>query len=118
MSREYSSVDLVAGTITGAADVVAALTVMGAVGVAVTLHGAAHAGVTVNFEVTDDGGTTWYSAGALDLATGAVVTSVALVANSSKAYQCNVTGFNGFRVRASAWTSGTLSVRIQPVGGE
>jgi hypothetical protein len=87
-------------------------------GAYVLLYGAAHAGITVNFEGTIDGGATWIPiAGYRVDAVGTVsaVTSVALGSNSQNQYYLMVGAFNQIRVRSSAYTSGTLTVSIMTV---
>lgn len=77
----------------------------------IILSGAAHAGITVNFEGTVDG-TNWFAVAAYQIntnSTGAVNT-VALASNSTTQYYAMVGGAKIFRVRSSAYTSGTLQV--------
>lgn len=72
-----------------------------------------YAGVTVNFEASTDGGTTWYGVLASDsTSTASASTSVALGTNASKLYNVTLPGITNFRVRASAYTSGTANVGI------
>jgi hypothetical protein len=77
------------------------------------LFGAAHAGITVNFEGTTDGGVTWFGLAAYPVnTTGAVASSAALSTNGSSQYFLIVGAAAQIRVRSSAFTSGTLNVNI------
>ena len=73
-----------------------------AVAVQVTITNTA----TVTFETTSDG-TTWVSRACTSVAdtVGALVTT----ATASGVYQCNIAGMQQFRVRVSAFTSGTVT---------
>lgn len=87
-------------------------------GAYVVLFGVAHAGITVNFEGTVDGGTTWIPLAAqrIDSSTAIIASNnVALVTNSSNQFYVLVGASEQMRVRSSAYTSGTLSVNIQVV---
>lgn len=54
--------------------------------------------------------TGWTAISGFPIASGAGVTSLA----STGIWQFNVAGLTGFRLRASAWTSGTATITIQP----
>lgn len=74
-----------------------------------------YAGITINFEASDDGGTTYYAVEAsLSSSPSSAVTSVALANNSSSMYNVTLPGVTNFRIRSSAYTSGTLNIGITP----
>lgn len=80
-------------------------------GALVTIHGT-YAGLTINFEVSDDAAT-WYSTTCAR--TDAVTTlevSEAVTDNATRAWSCPILGAANFRVRASAYTSGTATINI------
>lgn len=116
---EWPKIDVsslpVSSAIASALDVVGPVTVAGADGVTVTVSGT-YSGVTVNFEASDDAGVTWYAVGALSLATGVLASTVVLAADAAVVYQVPLAGLTQFRLRASAWTSGSAVVDVQPVG--
>jgi hypothetical protein len=108
-NQNYSSV-VTTGSITSATSVVSASTV-GLPTVNFTIHGT-YAGVNVTFEASDDG-TNFYPINcARSDNTANELTSGVLTANQSRSWAANVIGFTSFRVRATAWTSGTANVRI------
>lgn len=87
-------------------------------GAYIVFSGAAHAGITVNFEGTVDGAITWLPIASYRLDTGSGnsgVNSIALTSNSSSQYYALVGAFSQIRIRSSAYTSGTLSVSIMSV---
>ena len=96
------------GTVGGAAD----YSNVGNVTIAV--FGAAHAGFTVVFEASADGGTTWFSMSAQDEITNVAVRDVPIATNGARLFSLSLFGLNRFRIRASARTSGNLSVVIDP----
>jgi hypothetical protein len=98
------------GTITTAASTVSAVTT--GYGVATVTVNGTYAGVTVNFEFSDDSGTTWYSDTCTRTDAAIQETSEALPSNQTRAWDCSVYAATNFRVRASAWTSGTANVGI------
>jgi len=110
--------DLYTGTLTAAsgnAAIVGADTVS-SVGAYVIIYGT-YAGVTVSFEGTPDGGTTWIPLGARVLnvaATSPTVITATPASNASAHYYVIVGACQRIRVRATAYTSGTASVTIQP----
>lgn len=77
----------------------------------VTIHGT-YAGVSFVIEGSDDAGTTWYQLQGIDNATGQIVQTITPGTNATKSYDVTVGGYNQFRVRATAFTSGTGNVRI------
>jgi hypothetical protein len=100
------------GTITTATSTVAAA-VTNYGNATVTVSGT-HAGITINFEASDDGGTTYYAVQVQRESDGVPLSSIALTANSATMYTVACPGFTHVRVRASAYTSGTGNVRISP----
>jgi len=101
------------GTITTATSTVSvATTGMGDVGV--TVNGT-YAGVTINFEFSDDGGTTWYSNVCTRTDASIQEAGEALPSNQTRAWDCGVYATTNFRARASAWTSGTVNVGLTAV---
>lgn len=73
-----------------------------------------YSGVSVVFEVSPDSGTTWYPAGAAREDTGGNEGGIAfaLPSNTTRLWTMAAPGFNRFRVRATAYTSGTAAVII------
>lgn len=103
----------VTGSITTATTVVGGATDYSAVGnITVTVKGT-YAGVNMSFEASDDGGTNWFPiAGAReDSGISTMVTGV-LASNTSYSWAFSMLGFDRFRVRATAWTSGSAAVII------
>lgn len=80
--------------------------------VTVVLYGT-YAGVNVIFEVSPDAGTTWVAiVGSRLDGTGTESTSGVLPANQTRGWEFTLPAVNRFRVRATAWTSGTANVVI------
>lgn len=104
-----SQSDRVAGTITTNASVVSVVTPGWSVAT-VTISGT-YAGVTINFETTDDG-TNWYATTCTRTDTPTQEVSEAVTANATRSWDCGVYGTTGFRVRASAYSSGTGNIGI------
>lgn len=102
-----------AGTITTATS---AITFTGATPlVMITIHGT-YAGVNATFESSDDSAVTYYPAAAIRSdSTGGAESVTGVLANVLRMWVVNVAGATNFRVRATAWTSGTATVRITPV---
>ena len=71
-----------------------------------------YAGVTINFEFSDDNGTTWYAETCTRTDSAIQENSEALPSNQTRAWDCGVYATTNFRVRASAYTSGTTNVGI------
>lgn len=105
------------GSITTSTTTITATDLMGLGGVTVSIFGT-HSGINVTFEQSTDG-TTWANAVAISTTTAAPVAfsgaTGVLVTNSTNIW--NVTPLLGvaqFRVRATAFGSGSGSVRIDP----
>lgn len=102
------------GSITTAASAVTATTDIANAGTITVVIGGTYAGVNVTFEASVDG-TTWIPI--MGQRTDAYVTETSsgvLTANQIRAWDIPLPGFTQFRVRATAWTSGTASVAIAP----
>jgi len=78
----------------------------------VTINGT-YAGVNAIFEFSDDSGSNYYTTtcSRSDSSTQETTTGV-LTANTSRAWDCSVYAATNFRVRATAYTSGTANVGI------
>jgi hypothetical protein len=77
----------------------------------VTIHGT-HAGVTLVFEFSDDSGTTWYQDQCVRSDTPIMENSEAVAANATLEWDCGVAASTNFRVRSTAYTSGSATVNI------
>lgn len=67
---------------------------------------------TAVFEVSDDGGTTWYSVNAARTDGSAVETGYTTLTNTNRMWTLSVSGADEFRVRSTAVASGTVNVRL------
>lgn len=86
----------------------------------VTINGT-YGTATAVFEMSDDGGTTWYAtSGVRNDTTGTIEAGYTSLTNVSRAWYISVAGSDAFRVRSTAVTSGTVNVRFSisaaPVG--
>lgn len=77
----------------------------------VTVHGT-YAGVTYVFEFSDDAGTTYYPTTCTRTDTNAQVNGDGPLTNTNRAYDCSVYAASNFRVRSTAFTSGSAVVGI------
>lgn len=101
----------VTGTVANSSTSVTAT--VSAYSIATVTFSGTYAGITMNFEASDDSGVTYYSVlGSLSSSTASAVTSVALATNATVMYNITLPGVTNFRVRSSAYTSGTLNVGI------
>ena len=98
------------GTITSATSTVPVAAV--GYGVATVTVNGTYAGVTINFEFSDDNATTWYTETCTRTDTAIQESSEALPSNQTRAWDCGVYAATNFRVRASAYTSGTANIGI------
>lgn len=99
------------GTITTATSTVTTGNIGAAGNVTAYLYGT-HAGVNVTFEISPDN-TNWFPVSMNREDNGlADTTSGPLPANAVRAWTMGAPGLNFFRVRATAWTSGTANVVI------
>lgn len=72
-----------------------------------------HAGINIIFEASDDSGTTWLPiAGVRDDTGIAEFSSGVLVANQGRVWNFGLFGFDRFRVRTTAWASGSGAIII------
>lgn len=82
--------------------------------VLVTVNGA-YTLISLAFELSDDSGTTYYATTAIRLDTGAIYSG--LLSNNSLSFLVATHGATTMRVRATAFGSGAMNVRITPVAG-
>jgi len=103
--------DTYSGTITANAQTVVAECNNNS-GVYIWLQGT-YAGITLVFEGTADGGATWNAIGAYPVnGTGANVTTLTPATNAFVHYYAMVGAAKQFRVRSTAFTSGSMSVNL------
>lgn len=69
-------------------------------------------GGTLNFEVSDDGGTTWFSISSCQIAAYTCGNTYALVASTKIAFDIDVDGFTNVRVRLNPAITGTGTATI------
>jgi hypothetical protein len=105
-----------------AQDTTLALTtsMMTTVGMTLNVTGGSITGGVLTFEVSDDGGTTWYAGDAYRMGTSGVDITYALSGASVQAWQVPVAGFTNFRIRLSTVISGagTANVAVQAINGQ
>ena len=75
----------------------------------VTVSGT-YGSVTAVFEGSDDGGTTWYGIQGVRTAEFVAESGFSLLTNTSRAWDIPIGAFTHFRVRSTAWTSGTAVI--------
>lgn len=73
-----------------------------------------YAGVNVSFEASYDGGTNYIAVNAVSVSGNTVVTTTGALTNTNTAYEVYCPGATHISVRSTAWTSGSMSVRIAP----
>lgn len=100
------------GNITTASTTIPAVDVSNYNIVTVTIRGT-HAGINLTFEASDDGGTNYFPvmAARTDIFSAAATSGV-ITSNASWAWDVPIGAFTHFRVRSTAWTSGTGVVGI------
>ena len=99
------------GTITTSTSTVTISNIGAAGNVTAYIYGT-YAGVSVVFEISPDN-TNWFPVSATREDTGgSEAASGALPANTVRAWTTGAPGFSYFRVRATAWTSGTANVAL------
>lgn len=64
------------------------------------------------FEATDDGGTTWYPIQAVRADSGITELGYTSLTNTNRVWFVSTQGFDAFRVRSTAVTSGTANIRL------
>lgn len=79
--------------------------------VTVTIHGT-YAGVALVFEFSDDGGTTWYTDTCSRSDTPLLETGESVAANATLSWDCGIVATTNFRVRSTAYTSGTATINL------
>lgn len=100
------------GTVTTATSAVTTGDIGAFNNVTVVVYGT-YAGVNITFEVSPDAGTTWVSiVGSRLDGTGTEASTGVLPANTTRGWEFTLPAVNRFRVRATAWTSGTANVII------
>ena len=105
-------VDAMTGTITAAAQTVAIANTHGHGGLGLHVTGTWTG--TLAFEASGDGGTIWASVNLARLPSGEAVTSATA---GGIFHGFTAAGYSNFRVRASAWTSGTATINLRYVSG-
>lgn len=72
------------------------------------------------FEMSDDGGTTWYAASGVRSDSATIENGYTTISNTTRAWFVSVAGTDAFRLRSTAVASGTVNVRFSisaaPVG--
>jgi len=101
------------GTITTSSSTVGPVSISNRNVVTVDISGT-YAGVTINLEASPDGGTTWYGIQGVNNGTGQGGSAWVMATNQAATFDIAVGGFTNFRVRSSAWTSGTVNVGLSP----
>lgn len=107
------SQSITTGTPTASSSV--SCTVTGHSTVTVQLSGTASS--TCSFERSIDGGTTYTTFSLEEVGIGSAVSSLAMSDNKAYIFRGNCGGLTNVRVRCTAYTSGTVSVKIQPSYG-
>jgi hypothetical protein len=114
MPTKVAGLTLTTGTITTTTSTVTATIDIPNAGTVTVVIAGTYAGVNVSFEASVDG-TTWVAV--MGQRVDAYVTetnSGVLAANTTRAWDFPLPGFTQFRVRATAWTSGTANIGIAP----
>lgn len=101
----------VTGTITGTSQDVSIDTSEAAV-VSVAVMGT-YAGINLNFEVSFDGGTTWWPTQGVQSDLADVRTGTGTLTNTVRAWDVPVPGADQFRARSSSFTSGAMTVYLK-----
>lgn len=99
------------GSITTNASVIGPLSVTQRNVVTVSVSGT-YAGVTFVIEASDDSGTTWFPLQCINNATGQAGATWTPGTNALASYDSAIGGYTSMRVRATAWTSGSATVRM------
>lgn len=107
----------VTGTFTNATQTTSVTTgtISGYESLAISINGTFGTGTAV-FEISDDGGTTWYPTQGARTDSATIDSGYTSLTNTSRMWVINCTGIDMFRVRSTAVASGTINVRISPVG--
>lgn len=99
------------GTITTPTGVVTATNLDGYSTVTMSISGT-YAAFTAVFEQSDDGGVSWFAVDMDRTGSGIVENGCINLTNASLLYRGSTSGSDSFRIRATALTSGTVSVRM------
>lgn len=100
------------GTITTSSSTITAANTLAESVAMVSVNGT-YAGVTINFEASNDGGANYYAIAGIRTSNGSVESSVTLSSNSSLFWAIIISGaVTHFRVRTTAYTSGTANIII------
>jgi hypothetical protein len=102
------------GTITTSTSTVAAA-VTTAGNLTISIHGT-YAGVNAIFEASDDGGTTYYTVMVTRADGTGVESTTGVIASLSRMWETACPGWTNFRVRATAYTSGTANIKVSQGG--
>jgi hypothetical protein len=107
----------VTGTFTNATQTTSITTglITGYQSISVSINGTYGTGTAV-FEVSDDGGTTWYGVQGARTDSSTIEGGYTSLTNISRMWVVPITGADKFRVRSTAVASGTVNVTISPVG--
>ena len=113
----YGTTTVVTGSITTSSTAVTATSLVGYSGATVSISGTYNS-VNVTFEVSDDSGTTWYAISATKIDdSGCDGTASGILTNINRMWWVYWGIASQFRVRSTAWTSGSASIRITPSSG-
>ena len=86
-------------------------------GLAQVTFSGTYSGAVENFEISDDGGSTWYTTTCARIDTNTQETSETLATNAFRGIECAVGAATKFRVRQSALTSGTVVAKATLTSG-
>lgn len=102
------------GSITANSGQTVSVSTVGYAGVLVAVNGTYN---TVNdaFELSFDGGTTWTPVQAVRTDSSTAETTTGNLTNQTRAWDVYLGGATNFRVRNTAWTSGTQTVTLIPI---
>lgn len=71
-------------------------------------------GVNFIFEGSLDGGTTWFTTQGVRSDSNIIETTSGVIATLTRAWEFSVNAMSMFRIRSTAWVSGTAAIRILP----
>jgi hypothetical protein len=113
VSTQPASTAATTGTITASAQTIS-MDVTRQSNVAIYYTGT-FAGINLTFEASVDGGTNWFAVAAVRTNSATVeLTTGVLSAAPAYAHEVSVNAYTNFRVRSTAWTSGTMTVTMDP----
>lgn len=105
----YAAPTVTTGNITGLGQTIS-VTLNGDNCVVFSISGT-YGGVSIIFEGSLDGAT-WFTVQAARLDSNTIETASGSITNTARAWEASVNGLLNFRVRSTAWTSGTAAIRI------